>query len=273
MKKQVPYTVANFHDIRTQGYYYVDKTMYLPKLEQYKHPVFQRPRRFGKSLFTDMLRYYYDIKYADQFEQLFGDLWIGRNPTPNRNKYFFLSLNFSGMGGYAKQSEKEIESQFNFRIISDIKAFFESHASLLNLSETSLKDTFHALNAEQATASSAINLVTKKVSAVGGKVFVVIDEYDSLTNSMALYYQYAPEDDNLYLDILKSSGFFRGFFESLKNNEASGIERVYITGILPITIADMNSGYNIAEWLTFEPDFVNMLGITATEFDALRDDI
>ncbi|MBI4648894.1 MAG: AAA family ATPase [Bacteroidia bacterium] len=51
------------------------------------------------------------------------------------------------------------------------------------------------------------------------------------------------------------------------------VDKVYITGILPITIADMNSGFNVAEWVTFKPELLNMLGITQSEFDALLDEI
>jgi len=105
MKKRIPYTISNFGDIRTQGYYYVDKTMYLPRLEAYRHPVFLRPRRFGKSLFTGMMRCYYDLQYPPKFDQLSGDLWIRKNPAPNHNTYFFLALNFSGMGGCVKEAE------------------------------------------------------------------------------------------------------------------------------------------------------------------------
>ncbi len=270
MQQKIPYTITNFKDIATQGFYYVDKTMYLPELEKYRHPVFLRPRRFGKSLFTEMLRYYYDLKYADEFEQIFGNLWIGKNPTPNHNKYFFLALDFSGMGGYAKDTEDSLRLNFALHITDSLLNFLHHYSSELKID----KEFINKFNEGYSkNASAGMKRIAEIVYSAGGKMFITIDEYDSLTNAMAIYYQHAPESDNLYLDILKSSGFFRSFFETLKNNAKTGIERVYITGILPITIADMNSGYNIAEWLTFEPKFANMLGITETEFDTLLDEI
>jgi len=273
MKRQIPYTITNFKDIVTKNFYYVDKTMYLPQLEQYRHPVFLRPRRFGKSLFTEMLRYYYDLKYASEFEQLFGNLWIGKNPTPNHNQYFFLALDFSGMGAYAKEEEKSLRNRFSNLVISELKQFIENNATYLQLSKTEITDIYNDFIKPDVDAGFAMNIVAKKVASVGGKMFIAIDEYDSLTNSMAIYYKHESENSNLYLNILSKSGFFRAFFETLKNNSKTGIERVYITGILPITIADMNSGYNIAQWLTFKPAFVNMLGITESEFDTLLDEI
>ncbi len=117
--------------------------------------------------------------------------------------------------------------------------------------------------------ANVINLV----ATYGGKLFIVIDEYDSLTNAMAIFYQYASEEENEYLNILRSGGFFRGFFEIVKFGTATSVDKVYITGILPITIADMNSGYNISEWITFNKKYTNMLGFTYPETENLVNEI
>jgi len=89
MKRFMPYGVADFAGLRQENNYFVDKTAYIETLETVKYPVFLRPRRFGKSLFTEVLRWYYDINAADRFEELFGDLYIGKNPTKNHNSYYF----------------------------------------------------------------------------------------------------------------------------------------------------------------------------------------
>ena len=110
--KAVPYTISNFKKLVTENYYYIDKTKHIEALEKMTIPIFLRPRRFGKSLFTETLRYYYDFKYADEFQTLFGDLYIGKNPTPKRSSYYFLSFNFSGMSAYSGEDKYFIKKQF-----------------------------------------------------------------------------------------------------------------------------------------------------------------
>ena len=88
----IPYAVADFIDLRERGFYYVDKTDYIPKLEDYNAPVFLRPRRFGKSLFLSMLYSYYDCNQKESFEKLFGNLWIGQHPTSLQGIYQVLFL-------------------------------------------------------------------------------------------------------------------------------------------------------------------------------------
>lgn len=269
MPKKIPYTLTNFKDIVTEGYYYVDKTMYLPELEKYKHPVFLRPRRFGKSLFTEMLRYYYDIKYKESFDKIFGNLWIGKNPTPNRNKYFFLRLRFSGMGAWSENEPNFVERQFNDYIRTAVYDFFTYYSKELDISHNEIQ----TIDNKSLGASSLLSHIASLVKRAKGKIYVAIDEYDSLTNAMAIYYKDDRDEANPYLNILTKGGFFRAFFEVLKDESNSVIERVYLTGILPITIADMNSGYNIAEWLTFNKSLANMHGITEKEFDNLLNEI
>ena len=99
-KKLLPYGMMNFADIRLDGYYYVDKTMYIPLIEcSNRYFFFIRPRRFGKSLTLNMLQHYYDVRTKDKFDALFGDLYIGRYLTRDRNSYLVLYLNFSGIIG------------------------------------------------------------------------------------------------------------------------------------------------------------------------------
>jgi len=96
---KIPYGVADVKTIRNEGLYYVDKTMYLAKLEERDRFVFfVRPRRFGKSLFVSMMQSYYDRREKSNFERLFGGFWIGAHPTENRNRYLVLALDFSKTG-------------------------------------------------------------------------------------------------------------------------------------------------------------------------------
>ena len=78
--RQIPYGVSDFRSVRESNLYYVDKTMYIKALEdQARTLIFIRPRRFGKSLFINMMRLYYDKLEAGHFEKLFGDLYIGQH--------------------------------------------------------------------------------------------------------------------------------------------------------------------------------------------------
>lgn len=270
MQRLIPYGDSNFERIINENKYYVDKTMYIEPLEKVNWPVFLRPRRFGKTLFTETLRWYYDLKAADRFDELFGKLYIGKKPTPNHNKYFFLKLDFSGMSAWSESEVNFIKEQFDSMVSTRIRYFLDYYKNELNIDYDSL-NTF-----EKDYRNNASGALTKAIAAVhnvAGKMFIAIDEYDSLTNAMAIYYKDATEDENEYLNILKKGGFFRGFFETIKSGTSTSIAQTYITGILPITIADMNSGYNIAKWITFHPWFSNMLGITKDEFSKLLDEI
>ncbi len=268
--KKIPYTVSNFKTLITENYHYIDKTKYIEELEKVKISVFLRPRRFGKSLFTETLRYYYDLRFADEFQEIFGNLYIGKNPTPKHNTYYFLSLNFSGMAVWLEGDRSFIKKQFDSNIMINLYEFLYNYKEELKLSDKYLENFNDYYN---NNASGALKKITSLVHAQNGKLFITIDEYDSLTNAMAIFYQHAPENDNEYLNILKKGGFFRSFFETIKYGTATAIDNVYITGILPITIADMNSGFNIATWLTFEDRFANMLGFTEQEIKNLIDEI
>ncbi|MBI4646059.1 MAG: AAA family ATPase, partial [Bacteroidia bacterium] len=248
-KRQVPYTVCNFDKLITNNYYYVDKTQYIEKLEKFSCPVFLRPRRFGKSLFTETLKWYYDIKAKDRFQELFGNLYIGKNPTPRHNSYFFLSLDFSGMSVFASENTKEIKESFDRRISGTLQSFLNYYNNILNLDSEYVRSFWENFKND---ASGGLSQIIDAIDKIKGKMYISIDEYDNLTNALAILYQYAPTEENEYLNILRKGGFFRTFFETIKDGMKKSVDRVYITGILPITLADMNSGFNVAQWVTFE---------------------
>lgn len=264
MKKRIPYGVCNFQEIIEGNYYYIDKSRFIETLETRNTPVFLRPRRFGKSLFSEMLRWYYDLKAADQFEKLFGGLYIGKNPTSLKNSFFFLALDFSGLSSYSHENRDFAMKNFNEKVLDDITGFLIYYQKELNLDKEDIRDfkQDHNENAGAALAG-AVNFVKN----AGGKMYLAIDEYDSMTNAMAINYINEPDEKNEYMNITHKGGFFRSFFEYVKNCTKSALKKVYITGILPITISDLNSGFNIAEWITHDEDFENMLGITESELD------
>jgi hypothetical protein len=270
MKKRMPYGIANFEEIATKPFYYIDKTHYIEKLELINFPVFLRPRRFGKSLFTEMLRWYYDIKAKDKFNQIFGNLNIGKNPTGNQNKYFFLSLDFSGMDTSTEGDENSLKRKFDSSIIVSLEGFLLYYKEYLQIDHSFIN---HFVETYRENATDGLKKIIEILRSTGEKLYITIDEYDSLTNALAIRYRYSSADDNMYLKILQKGGFFRSFFEALKLSVKTTIEQIYITGILPITISDLKSGFNIATWITFDLDFINMLGITNSEFDGLIDQV
>ena len=270
MKRLLPYGSANFEEIATGNFYYIDKTMYIEKLENVKFPIFLRPRRFGKSLHTEMLRCYYDLKMKDRFNEIFGKLYIGKNPTGNQNKYYFLSLDFSGMYAYAEMDERELKKSFDRHIAGLINRFLINYQDVLMISDQKLDELAKENEQDAAQAISSIcSLIEKK----SGKIYIAIDEYDSLTNALAIRYRHTDSGDNMYLKILSKGGFFRNFFEMLKSNVKNTIHQIYMTGILPITISDMKSGFNIASWIQLDERFSTMQGVTNEEFDWLLDEI
>ncbi|MBI4646554.1 MAG: AAA family ATPase [Bacteroidia bacterium] len=202
--------------------------------------------------------------------ELFGNTYIGNNPTPKHNSCLFLGLNFSGMGAWSENDEDFIKIQFDANILTKLDFFLRHYSDYLEI-DTSFISEFN--KQFQNIAAEGLKKIINLSASKGYKIFVVIDEYDSLTNALAIFYCHASAEENEYLNILKKGGFFRNFFEALKEGLATAIDRVYITGILPITIADMNSGFNVADWVTFKPELTNMLGITQSELDALLDEI
>jgi len=270
MKPLMPYGSANFEKIATGNYYYIDKTKYIENLENIEFPIFLRPRRFGKSLFTEMLRCYYDLKMKDKFQDIFGKLYIGKNPTGNQNKYFFLSLDLSGMYAYAEMNEMELKKSFDNHIANLMSRFLIKYQNNFQLTNQEINELTRKYEHDAAQALSNICGLVEKAE---GKLYIAIDEYDSLTNALAIRYRHTTQEDNMYIKILEKGGFFRNFFEMLKANVKNSIHQIYITGILPITISDMKSGFNIAKWIQFDEEFSDMLGITKKEFDHFIDKI
>lgn len=246
----IPYAIADFIDLRERGFYYVDKTNYIPKLEDYNAPVFLRPRRFGKSLLVSTLACYYDRTKAHRFEELFGGTWIGSHPTKEHNRYMIIRYDFSKMvmadniGGLAQN--------FNDLNCSPVEIMVEHNRDLFG--------DFQFVN--RGDASKMLEEVLGFVrSHELPKVYILIDEYDNFTNQLLTAY-----NDPLYEEVTTNDSFLRTFFKVIKAGIGEGSVRTcFCTGVLPVTMDDLTSGYNIAEILTLEPNFLNMLGFTYEE--------
>lgn len=246
----IPYAVADFIDLRERGFYYVDKTDYIPKLEDYNAPVFLRPRRFGKSLLVSTLACYYDRTKAHRFEELFGGTWIGSHPTKEHNQYMIIRYDFSKM--VMANSIEGLAQNFNDLNCGPVDIMVEHNRDLFGDFQFTTR----------GDASKMLEEVLNYARSHGfPKVYILIDEYDNFTNQLLTAY-----NDPLYEEVTTNDSFLRTFFKVIKAGIGEGsIRTCFCTGVLPVTMDDLTSGYNIAEILTLEPGFMNMLGFTYEE--------
>lgn len=246
----IPYAVADFIDLRERGYYYIDKTAYIEQLEEYNAPVYLRPRRFGKSLLVSMLAAYYDRSRAARFDELFGGTWIGAHPTDEHNKYLIIRYDFSAM--VLANNIEGLEQNFNDLNCSPVEIMVEHNRDLFGDFQFSVKGNAAKMLEEVLAFSRAHELP---------KAYILIDEYDNFTNQLLTSY-----NDPLYEEVTTSDSFLRTFFKVIKKGIGEGsIRTCFCTGVLPVTMDDLTSGYNIAEILTLHPNFLNMLGFTHDE--------
>lgn len=259
MTKRVIYGESNYATIVAKNGYFVDKTAYIAKLEGTSNPIFLRPRRFGKSLFCSLLRYYYDLNYADRFAELFEQTWIGQHPTPNHNQYIVLFLNFSGID--VGQTMAEIEHSFKNHCNSAIGFLRTNYPALLHDMPTVID--------EDAVADNLQKVLNFIYGHRLPPLYIIIDEYDNFANQLITSNQ-----DQLYQELTAPDGFLKTFFKTLKaGRESAAIANIFITGVLPITIDELASAFNVGTFLTLEPGFEAMLGFTQAEVDRLLNDI
>ena len=251
MGKRVPYGRVDLKSVREEGLLYIDKTMYLEKLEQNNVLIYTRPRRFGKSMLTSMLAYYYSINEADNFEKIFKGLYVYDHPTPYKNKYYVLQFNFSGMETGSNVGIEEMNRQFSELVYAGVtncitRYKFEIEVNKNNNAAGILREfliKFNKLEKEN-------------------KIYIMIDEYDHFTNGIL------KGNAQKFLEVLGSSGFVRAFYEVIKENLEQlnpPLERFFATGVTPLTLDSLTSGFNIATKITNNPLFTAMCGLTEDE--------
>ena len=245
---KIPYGIAHFETNRKNNFLYVDKTHFIHEIEKIEKIIYLRPRRFGKSLFLDMMDCYYDIAKADAFDDLFNGLYIHENPTENRNNYYVLRFDFSAMNS---TEEISLESSFKEQVLLDVESFIERYDLDITLGT---KTT--------STASGILETLLNKFEKLntGKKVYIMIDEYDHFTNSLL------KGNASDFLTVLQRGGFVRAFYESMKKKVGTGIvERFFMTGVMSVSLDTMSSGFNIATNLTTRKRYADMMGFTADE--------
>ncbi len=245
--KEIPYGISNYEELIEENYYYVDKTSYIEKLESLaqKRIMFLRPRKFGKTLFTSVLENYYDINKKDSFDKLFGETYIGKHQSKLRNSYYILRFNFSGID--TDNVQKTINN-FKEKVTASIQDFIDRY-----------KLDFY-INPELSAEGLLNNLIIAfKNQKQGEKIYVIIDEYDHFANELL---GFRTED---FKSLISKNGKVRKWYEILKEGTESVIDRIFITGVAPITLDSMTSGFNIIFDLTRDPRFNEMIGFTKQE--------
>lgn len=259
MTKQIIYSASNYARLRRDNGYFVDKTEYIAKLEKISNPIFLRPRRFGKSFMCSLLHHYYSLRFKDDFETLFGDTWIGQNPTGKQNQFIVLYLNFSSVE--PGPTLEDIEASFKNKVNRTIQTLKILYAPLL--------DDIPPVDLSEPVSYTLSNLIMYIVALDLPRLFVIIDEYDNFANRLIVQNQL-----RLYAELTDDSSFLKVFFKALKEGRETGaIENIYITGILPITIDELASAFNVGTFLTLDPTFESMVGFTQQEVDSLLDEI
>lgn len=249
--KRLPYGMTNFETIRLENYYYVDKTSFIPKMEAAnRFFFFIRPRRFGKTLHMAMLRYYYDIATKDKFDQLFKGLYIYDHPTPERNSYLVLWISFATMSG----SIEGYVSRMDNVVSGKVQSFCMTYRDLL------LPGTEEYVLAG-GTAATILSRLCEMLSKAGRKMYLFIDEYDHFTNSILS----DPAGMDNYKAQTHGNGALRSFYDAIKDGTSTAIGRVYITGVSPVTMDDLTSGFNIGSNYTADERFNGMIGFSEPE--------
>ena len=253
--KRLPYGISDYENLIEEDYYYVDKTMYIEKLENLpeRYIMFLRPRKFGKTLFTSTLENYYDLQKANKFEKLFVNTYIGKKPTKLKNSYYILKFNFSGIN----TSDEETTMQgFKREVASSIKFFADKY----NL------DFF--VNMKDDAEGILDNLIKSFIiQRAGEKIYVIIDEYDHFANELLGF------NTDQFKNLVSKNGRVRKWYEILKKGTESVIDRIFITGVAPITLDSLTSGFNISSDKTQSAGFNEMMGFTKEELLQMMQDL
>jgi len=246
--KKIPYGKADYKDIKKNNYYFIDKTRFIEKLENLNESflIFLRPRRFGKSLFIAMLEGYYDRYYKPDFEMMFGDTYIGKHTTPLANRYLIMRFDFSGI------DVNNVEESFKINLLNVLQYFIKRYKLRVK------KDTNPIIFFDNIFTYLKENSL---------ELMILIDEYDNFANKLLL------REKNEYLDLVsEKTASFKQFFTVLKtatNGNDSPLKRMFITGVTPMTMFDVTSGFNIGSNISLDAELNDMMGFNEEELDEI----
>ena len=244
--KHVPYGIADFEQVRKEDLYLVDKTMYFEKMERAGHFLFLvRPRRFGKSLFLDMLESYYDINQKDNFQELFKGLYVADHPTKEQGQFQVLHLDFSAVGS----DLDNLYENFNRYLTQRCILFAQKYAAYY-------PDGFVEELQSQGNGMAMLNWINGVSHELRLNLYLIVDEYDNFTNNVLNV-----KGQRAYHELTHGTGFYRDIFKLFKPM----FHRIIMLGVSPITLDDLTSGYNIALNMSLDARFNQMLGFSEEE--------
>ncbi len=255
---KIPYGKSDYRTLIEKGYFYQDRTSYIETLEEWgsTYLLYLRPRRFGKSLWISTLHYYYGLQFKANFEALFGNTYIGKNKTENANTYMVLRFDFSGIN---TSHEQGVFDGFLSTVKDSINNFFEDYGSRFTIEE---KKNILSQNEPNEVIKKLFNALYS--SNYDNKIYILIDEYDHFANELISF------NFNYFKDIVTKNGFVRKFYEVIKIGTGQGIvERIFMTGVSPITVDSLTSGFNIVKHITLSSTFHQMVGFEEKEVAGL----
>lgn len=263
---KIPYGIAHFARIRKEGYFYVDKTPFLPLLESaergYSSLMLLRPRRMGKSAFVSLLAHYYDVGTAAEHDELFRGLWIHDHPTPEKHSYFVLSLNFSQLT--PSSDEAVLAKNFCDAVKASVQMLILRHRGRwpeLTALETSL--------AGYTDAAGLLANLLAMAAGSGKQLYVLIDEYDQFANALL-----SAGAESTYAKVIQATGFVRAFYRALKaGTETGAVGRLFVTGVSPLLLDDLTSGFNIVKQISLRSQFNAVAGFTHADVERALDEL
>lgn len=258
-----PYGISDFGRIRDKGFFYADKTPFLAMLEaNYQHVVFLRPRRFGKSTLMSMLEHYYDLGRKSDFDRRFEGLWVHEHPTEERSRYLVLALDFSSVA--TDRGHDALLRTFVGAVRRRVRTFLLRYRDLV----PELGDVYARLDDVQ-DAEELVGMVLDVVAATQHQVYLLIDEYDHFANRLL-----AGGAEDTYEAVVTKTGFVRSFYATLKAGTASGaVARMFVTGVSPLMLDDLSSGFNIATHASLDVGLNTLAGLTRRDVARALDEL
>jgi hypothetical protein len=251
---RIPYGKSDYRTLVEENYFYQDRTPYIQTLEDWDstYLLYLRPRRFGKSLLLSTLRYYYGLEYQTEFDKLFGNTFIGKNPTRRANKYMVLNFDFSGIN---TSTEQGVFEGFLSNVLKGIGNFIKDYPS--HFSKEQVKEILSQKEPNEVIKMLFYHLYEGRSES---KVYILIDEYDHFANELISF------NFNHFMEIVTKNGYVRKVYETIKIATGQGlVERILMTGVSPITVDSLTSGFNIATNISLTPTFHQMTGFDETE--------
>jgi hypothetical protein len=254
MASKIGYSEADFKTLITDKKIYIDRTAFIQSMENESNKclIFVRPRRFGKSLWLSILHYYYAVEHKDKFDMLFGNLAIGQNPTPLRNTYLVLRMQFAGID---VETDASTFQGFRANVRNGILRCMGVYSDCFSDEE---KAKIEGLETPADMIQTFLRFYQDK--GIPHPIYILIDEYDQFANELVSM------DSERFQSIIGRTSFVRNFYEMIKNAANEGIvNRFFATGVSPLTVDAMTSGFNISSSLGLEIDFHDLLGFKHDE--------